>query len=49
MFIRYLATKGFGFLYADNFEVYIPGNKGDVLNQLESAIGPISRRDQRER
>lgn len=47
---RTYAKSGGGLsMGADAFEVYIPGNKGDVLNQLESAIGPISRRDQRAR
>jgi hypothetical protein len=47
---RTYAKSGGGLnMGVDNFEVYIPGNKGDVLNQLESVIGPISRRDQRER
>ena len=45
---RTYAKSGGGLaMGADQFEVYIPANKGDVLNRLQDAIGIIARRDQR--
>ena len=41
------ASKAGMSMGVDHFEVYIPGNKGDVLNRLQDAIGMIARRDQR--